>query len=95
MGVACSERFSDPDYFGALNPELILKKICEAEQRDVARSGKVDSKAQVEITFNHTQVTDMANDQKHHKEKMVRQLTLLRSRSRMDRGEAPADQREV
>ena len=62
MGVTASERFSDPEFYGALNPDILCEKICEAEKSDVARLGKSDSKGLVEITFNHTEVNQRASD---------------------------------
>ena len=80
MAVASSERFSDPESYGALTLKNLLTKVCEAESRDTARQGKSESKAQVEISFNHIQVNEMATDLQHHKEKMVRQAETAKAK---------------
>ena len=65
LAMGCTDRFGDHDFYGALNPEIILDKVCEAEQRDLARlrKGKDKSQVDVEISFNHVEVNEMAKDQ--------------------------------
>jgi hypothetical protein len=82
LAMGCTDRFGDHDFYGALNPEIILDKVCEAEQRDLARlrKGKDKSQVDVEISFNHVEVNEMAKDQKQHREKMVRQADSTKSK---------------